>query len=172
MSDFDAYHKWLGIPAAEQPPNHYRLLGVSLFEKDKDVLIAALDQRQRFLMQKAVGPRGELVGPMMEQLQHARLCLLNRLTKAQYDSMLRQQGVGAPAAVLPSQPIGQIVEVQSAPKKEKFEFPTEADLGSRTERDIPSERQVRRVARIMNLLVLCGFGIGIWWMWEIGRAHV
>ena len=29
---FDPYDQWLGIPAQEQPPNHYRLLGVSLFE--------------------------------------------------------------------------------------------------------------------------------------------
>lgn len=23
---FDPYHKWLGIPPKDQPPNHYRLL--------------------------------------------------------------------------------------------------------------------------------------------------
>lgn len=27
---FDPYHQWLGIPPKDQPPNHYRLLGVSL----------------------------------------------------------------------------------------------------------------------------------------------
>ncbi len=34
MSDpnFDPYHKWLGIPPDEQPANHYRLLGLELFE--------------------------------------------------------------------------------------------------------------------------------------------
>ena len=25
---FDPYHKWLGIPPKQQPPDHYRLLGV------------------------------------------------------------------------------------------------------------------------------------------------
>ena len=34
MAEFNAYHKWLGIPPEEQPPNHYRLLGIALFEKD------------------------------------------------------------------------------------------------------------------------------------------
>ena len=29
---FDAYHEWLGIPPKDQPPNHYRLLGIELFE--------------------------------------------------------------------------------------------------------------------------------------------
>ena len=28
---FDPYHKWLGIPPEEQPPNYYRLLGVALW---------------------------------------------------------------------------------------------------------------------------------------------
>jgi hypothetical protein len=25
---FDPYHRWLGIPPQEQPPNHYRLLAL------------------------------------------------------------------------------------------------------------------------------------------------
>ena len=37
---FDPYHKWLGIPPKDQPPNHYRLLGVDLFESDPDVIDA------------------------------------------------------------------------------------------------------------------------------------
>ena len=36
---FDPYHRWLGIPPREQPPNHYRLLGIDLFEADADVTI-------------------------------------------------------------------------------------------------------------------------------------
>ena len=39
MSDsIDPYYRWLGIPTGEQPPNHYRLLGIQLFEKDPDVM--------------------------------------------------------------------------------------------------------------------------------------
>ena len=102
MSDFNAYHKWLGIPPEEQPPNYYRLLGITLFEKDRAVIITALDQRQLFLQKKSVGPQGTLAEPLMEQLQQARLCLLNRLTKAQYDSKLRQQGVTGPSTAAPA----------------------------------------------------------------------
>ena len=102
MSDFNAYHKWLGIPPEEQPPNYYRLLGITLFEKDRVVIIAALDQRQLFLQKKSVGPQGDLAEPLFEQLQQARLCLLNRLMKAQYDSQLRQQGVIAPGTAAPA----------------------------------------------------------------------
>ena len=38
MPNFDPYHKWLGIPPKDQPPNHYRLLGLSLFESDPEVI--------------------------------------------------------------------------------------------------------------------------------------
>ena len=30
--NFDPYHKWLGISPKDQPPHHYRLLGIDLFE--------------------------------------------------------------------------------------------------------------------------------------------
>ena len=36
---FDPYHAWLGIPPKDQPPNHYRLLGIELFEQDTEVII-------------------------------------------------------------------------------------------------------------------------------------
>lgn len=179
MSDFDAFHKWLGIPATEQPPNHYRLLGISRFEKDRDVIIAALDQRQRFLMQKANGPHGEFADPLLEFLQQARLCLLNRLTKAQYDAALRQLSEGEAPAVPKDQKGGSAGasssqgtspdrEASPSRPKEKFLFPTEVDLGSSTERDLKSKWRSRRIAWAINFLVLCGVGTGIWWMQDRG----
>ena len=42
MSDaFDPYYIWLGIPPEDQPPHHYRLLGVTLFESNREVIEAA-----------------------------------------------------------------------------------------------------------------------------------
>ena len=35
---FDAYHEWLGIAPKDQPPNHYRLLGIDLGESSPDVI--------------------------------------------------------------------------------------------------------------------------------------
>ena len=34
-TEFDAYHKWLGISPREQPPSNYRLLAIDLFEDDR-----------------------------------------------------------------------------------------------------------------------------------------
>ena len=58
-SGFDPYHKWLGIPAAEQPPDHYRLLGLSRFESDPDVIDAAASRQMGYLRLCATGPRSQ-----------------------------------------------------------------------------------------------------------------
>ncbi len=68
MATFDPYHKWLGIPAAEQPVNHYRLLGLTLFESDPDVIDAATDQRVAFLRQCVTGWRCSVGGKCVEQM--------------------------------------------------------------------------------------------------------
>ena len=46
---FDPYHEWLGIPASEQPPHHYRLLGIPPFEESPTVIENAADQRMAHL---------------------------------------------------------------------------------------------------------------------------
>ena len=46
MADsFDPYHKWLGIAPKDQPPNHYRLLAIELFENDLEVIEGAADRQ-------------------------------------------------------------------------------------------------------------------------------
>jgi hypothetical protein len=52
---FDPYYKWLGIPPEEQPPNHYRLLGIRLFEEDRDVIQAAAERQTVYLRNVALG---------------------------------------------------------------------------------------------------------------------
>lgn len=146
MPEFNAYHKWLGIPPEEQPPNYYRLLGVALFEKDRDVIISALDQRQVYLKQKSVGPRGELAEPLLEELHQARLCLLNRLMKAKYDSSLREQGVAADVTPLS-------VPVENKPKRERGRAPQDAPNRPSAEASsggepFPTEDETTRRARV------------------------
>ena len=43
-SAFDPYYIWLGIPPEEQPPHHYRLLGVTLFEENFEVIEGAVNR--------------------------------------------------------------------------------------------------------------------------------
>ena len=42
---FDPYHKWLGIPPKDQPPNYYRLLAINLFESDAEVIDTAANRQ-------------------------------------------------------------------------------------------------------------------------------
>ncbi|MBI5758903.1 MAG: WD40 repeat domain-containing protein [Planctomycetales bacterium] len=89
MEKFDAYYKWLGIPPEEQPPNHYRLLGVSQFEADPDVISSAANQRVGYLRQRAAGPHQELTKKLLDEVAAARNCLLDAKKKSAYDLRLK-----------------------------------------------------------------------------------
>lgn len=86
---FDPYRKWLGIPPAEQPPHHYRLLGVGLFEDDADTIAGAADRQMAHVRTFQTGQRSELSQKLLNELAAARLTLLNSTKKAAYDEQLR-----------------------------------------------------------------------------------
>jgi len=91
MPAFDPYHKWLSIPPAEQPPNHYRLLGVNQFEADAAVISNAADQRMDFLKSVQTGEHGPLSQDLLNQVAQAKLYLLDVNKKLAYDATLRQR---------------------------------------------------------------------------------
>lgn len=98
MSDFNPYHKWLGIPLAEQPPDHYRLLGVASFESDLDVIEAAADRQMTYIRQCATGPYVKESQKILNELAAARLCLLHATKKADYDRDLTARTAAATAS--------------------------------------------------------------------------
>ena len=89
--NFDPYHKWLGIPPKDQPPHHYRLLGLELFEQDADVIDAAADRVMGYLRQFGTGPHSEESQRLLNEVSTARVCLMNPDKRAAYDGQLRQQ---------------------------------------------------------------------------------
>ncbi|MDY0165855.1 MAG: formylglycine-generating enzyme family protein [Thermoguttaceae bacterium] len=91
IESFDPYHKWLGIPPKDQPPNHYRLLGVELFESDPDVIDAAASKQMAYVRNCATGPHTDLSQKILNELAAARVCLLKREKKAAYDKKLRAE---------------------------------------------------------------------------------
>ncbi len=91
MSDFDPYHKWLGISPQHQPPNHYRLLSLDLYESDADVIEAAVDRIAAFLQDVAAGPQAKESQKLLNEISAARLCLLDDSQKAPYDERLRAE---------------------------------------------------------------------------------
>ncbi len=109
MADrFDPYLHWLGIRDPERPPNHYRLLGVALFEDDPDVLTNAADRQMSHVRTFQTGRHSAESQKLLNELAGAKVCLLNAAKKAAYDAKLRaEQARGAPApprAPLPVEP--------------------------------------------------------------------
>ena len=88
---FDPYHKWLGIPPEEQPPNCYRLLGLPLFEDQAEVIDNAADQRMVHLRSFQAGQHSKLSQKLLNEVSAARVMLLDAAKKAAYDEQLRQR---------------------------------------------------------------------------------
>lgn len=105
MSDFDPYYKWLAIPPSEQPPNHYRLLGVPVFTADADVIENAADQRMSHLRSFQVGKHSADSQRLLNEVSHARACLLVPERRKEYDAALKKKLEPAPQPV--QQPIQQ-----------------------------------------------------------------
>ena len=109
---FNGYHVWLGIPPNEQPPNHYRLLGIAAFETDLDVIEHAADRQMAHVRTFQSGRHGALSQQILNELAVARLCLLSPDKKAVYDTELLTN-VRAPAGSA-AVPVGKAVPVAKA----------------------------------------------------------
>lgn len=88
---FSPYHKWLGIPAKDCPPNYYRLLNIELFETDLDVIEGAADKQISFVRQYQSGEHAADAAKVLNELARARLCLLVPKKKEEYDAKLREE---------------------------------------------------------------------------------
>ncbi|MBN2294842.1 MAG: hypothetical protein JXM70_20605, partial [Pirellulales bacterium] len=95
MENFDPYHQWLGISPAEQPPDHYRLLGIRQFEDDPTVIENAADRQMIHLKTFQTGPRSVHSQRLLNEVAAARVCLLSPEKKDEYDRRIRQSASGA-----------------------------------------------------------------------------
>jgi hypothetical protein len=93
---FDPYHKLLGIPPEEQPPNHYRLLGLSRkFEDDIEVIENCSNRVMQSLRQHQSGAHGPEIAKLLNEVSAARRTLLNADKKQAYDDVLRAEAAAA-----------------------------------------------------------------------------
>jgi cytoskeletal protein RodZ len=100
---FDPYYQWLGIPPRLQPPHHYRLLGLEVFESNPAVIEAAADRQMTHVRAYQLGPYSNWSQLLLNELSSAKICLLTPGRKAAYDTELRMRfgasgDAGAPAA--------------------------------------------------------------------------
>jgi serine/threonine-protein kinase len=110
--EFDAYHQWLSIPPSEQPPTLYRLLGLSPFEGDVNVIHAAADRQMAYLRSMTAGKRADHSQRLLNEISAARVTLTGAM-KPNYDAILRSAAPAnaadeqaddpsPPASVMPS----------------------------------------------------------------------
>jgi len=126
---FDPYYKWLGIPPNEQPPNHYRLLGVSQFESNEDVIANAADQRMSYLRGFQSGQQATHCQKLLNEVSNAKLTLLSPQKKSAYDQSLRSAastGKPDPGKSGPKIPLKH--EATGVPRPRQFEDPATSAL--------------------------------------------
>lgn len=85
----DAYHEMLGIPPDEQPPHHYRLLGIALFEASPEVISNAASRQMRFVRDAGVGAYSDDSQRLLNEIATAKVCLLNPEKRRADDAQLR-----------------------------------------------------------------------------------
>lgn len=112
---FDPYHKWLGIPPHEQPPNHYRLLGILPFESDSEVIQNAGDQRIRHVRSFQLGAYSAESQRLLNEIAAACSCLLVPETKNAYDDQLAAvHNTAIGAATPPPIPQNEVLSLDTA----------------------------------------------------------
>lgn len=158
---FDPYRKWLGIPPKDQPPNHYRLLAIELFEDDPDVIEAAADARMAHVRTYQTGQNSAVSQKILNELAQAKLCLLDPARKPAYDAELRSRqavsaDAGRPAAPAPSR-IGQAAAPAATPLPKARPLP----LAAQSPVPIVTTRPASTVARR-----------GPWPMWVLPAAMI
>jgi hypothetical protein len=122
---FDAYYEWLGIPPAEQPPNHYRLLGVKVFEDDPKLIHNAADQRIAYLRTFQLGKYTDQSQQLLNKVAAARVCLADPQKKLAYDEQLQRELKPAAVAAEASPP-----RSSAPPAKRSWQVPAAVATGA------------------------------------------
>ncbi len=87
------------------------MLGIERFEEDADVISLAGDQRMHFLRSFQNGERAKLSQQLLNEVAAARVCLLDKAKKTEYDETLRKKLADKKqAADPPSQDIAATLE--------------------------------------------------------------
>ncbi len=157
---FDPYHQWLGIPLEDQPPNHYRLLAIPLFEPDPNVIENAADQRMTHLRLFQSGKHGKLSQQLLNEVAAARVTLLNAEKKAAYDRQL-QESLHASEAP----------DERSESKTPEAGWPSVVDLGDVRASPVSARYKAKRSAptpvallSTAGALAVAILGVALWWV--------
>ncbi len=98
---FDPYSEWLGITDGSRPPDRYRLLGLSRFESDPELISHAAVAAMAKVRRIRPGDHLSQWSKLLDELRLAKACLLDPAEKASYDAGLRNQVAASPIASAP-----------------------------------------------------------------------
>jgi hypothetical protein len=90
MNKFAAYHEWLGIPLRDETPNHYEILGIPLFETNKNVISNGAARRISFLQTMVASEFAELAQEIQKEVSQAKLCLLRENSRDKYQDEMKK----------------------------------------------------------------------------------
>jgi hypothetical protein len=97
--EFDPYREWLGADAPPDSINHYQLLGLRPFESDQERIENTEMVQMAKVLRHELGPHGQYVPKLCQELEAAVRCLGDPAAKAAYDAQLRASlSVKLPAA--------------------------------------------------------------------------
>ena len=88
MAEFDPYYELLGIPASERPLTKYRLLGISKFEDNPQVISRAAEARTMFLRSMQMGEHVKVITQLLNEVSAARITLLDPNSRKKYNLSL------------------------------------------------------------------------------------
>jgi formylglycine-generating enzyme required for sulfatase activity/serine/threonine protein kinase len=121
MADkFDPYHRWLGIPPKDQPPNHYRLLAIEIFETDPEVIVDAVQRQVAHVRTYHLGPQADRSQKILNEIAAAKACLLDPKKKAAYDAELRHKLAQAQPPRAQPEAIPDVIKRIGSPRLEQF----------------------------------------------------
>ena len=86
---FDPYRELLDIKSPDRPPDHYALLGVALFESEREKIDDAAGERMSMLQELANSEHLDASQKLLNEVSAARRCLLDATKKMAYDEDLR-----------------------------------------------------------------------------------
>lgn len=134
---FDPYRIWLGIPAEQQPPNHYQLLGIGTFESNPDVIENAADRQMSHVRTFQSGEHSDDSQRILNQITQAKLCLLKPESRAAYAAKLRSQQPVRPPSSEQAIPVSPTADSTAHPGMAPIVSPTAIPVGSSANRATP-----------------------------------
>ncbi len=154
---FDPYHEWLGIPAGEQPPHHYRLLGIPPFEESPTVIENAADRQMAHLRTFQAGKHAADSQRLLNEVAAAKVCLLNPGKRTAYDQLLRRKD--RPTVLPTARPLP---DPSQAGLAEIFETPIAGTSAIGSKRPAKKSRPNPTPLIVVAALTVAAVGLALW----------